>query len=69
MPVKSIFRQIESLGFHILVYRADGSVQTIAARRNDPTDRHVVHGGQEEEDEYRAAYRLAETVGIELEDG
>lgn len=64
----AIIRHVESLGFAVTLRRSDRGVEIEAV---SPTRRHIARNldGDGEEDEYRAACRLAEMVGIDLEDG
>src|SRR4051812_25790830 len=76
--MSSILHHIESLGYAVSVFHIPSSLLgTVAAFTEmhavllaEPNDQHIAKvDGHDEDGAYRAACMLAESVGIELEDG
>lgn len=68
MPTKAILKTIEKLGYAVMIRRTGEAVELVAVNESE---RHVARcdDGDGDEETYRAACRLAELVGIDLEDG
>jgi hypothetical protein len=74
----TILRDIESPGYAVSVHRIPSSLlgsvaaftEMHAVQLAEPNNQHIAKvDGHGEESDYRAACMLAESVGIELEDG
>jgi hypothetical protein len=65
---RALVWQIEGLGYTVTTIRSGGSVELRAASRTDQSQTFVARNadGDGAEDEYLAACRLAEMVGIRL---
>jgi hypothetical protein len=68
---KAILAQIESLGFVVKEFRANGAVElrAVPLKGNDPPQVARCNDGDGDDELYRAACLLAQAVGIDLEDG
>ena len=70
MPTEVIIQQIRSLGYHVSLFRVNGTVECHAVPLNGDGEPQVArcNDGEDDDAAYRAACLLAEAVGIELDD-
>lgn len=71
MPTRVVVGQIERLGYAVRTRPTDSGVEMVAVKLDNSGTSHAVTlaDPSDPDERYRAACRLAELVGIDLEDG